>query len=418
MYAPSKKTTLIRLGFKRSLAERVPEIEESEAMGTFLKLDRSIKMRKPTSHFRLFFRCVHAFDQVQMREFLQLYGNQVEHLQVTVMWIPMTPRELEFYEKLPKLKSLTVAMICLNPDFDPSSEEHQCDIVPCPSTFRKLKTLKIEFHFVTYGTTETSHLWKLIQSCSQLEHLRLPVSVVHSITNEHQHRRGDMDMGYFGNVLRHKFPHLWPEYPEAIPVVLKRFKQILQEQGRQHFQSLDIRNLNADWGRDIEHMELALLEVTMKYKLKLANVPGIFLSKITSVHLNQIAQHVVSVTMHRNFPWIQSHDFKGVALPNVEKVTGLVWTCLEWALPFLKARMTTVLFPGLRKLEIFILNGSGISLAYIWETFRNLEEVTIAGCVEETSDELLGDSLFFGRNPNHVEDPQEPAFLQLTSILL
>lgn len=85
------------------------EVEDpTPSLETFLLEDKLSSIQKPVSRFKLEFKTSHIFSYPLIQEFLRKYGNQVRQLEVSRITFPFSEAESQFYQQLPKLKSLTV----------------------------------------------------------------------------------------------------------------------------------------------------------------------------------------------------------------------------------------------------------------------------------------------------------------------
>lgn len=370
------------------------EEEEAPLMSSFSREDKKIKMRMPTSYFRLIFSHTPLLAQLQCQNFLKRYGQQIKHLEVSHMSLPLEPGEFKFYEELPNLKSLRVEELMEDRNGPEEDEEVRGNEVitslPLPKNLKQLKTLKIENHQVDGPVDAPSHFWKFVESCTSLEYLRLP---------ELQYVNEELEVNAStGNVLKTQFKYLIPEYPQYIPVQVAQLRRILNMKNHTRLRYLDLAKLGGNLGVGLnKNLIQDFCHLCTNHDLKLVNVLSSYVRKIPGISLETIASHILSVRSYLDFP--QCDPFKGITLPNVEEMKGIVWSDLPSHNVVLERKLTAGLFPGLRKLEIYLFMGTGISMEGLWGKFPNLEEITFAGYIEgvrSKSHEPIGDVMFMG----------------------
>lgn len=98
---------------------RVGESEEEKvkrelepSLESFLLSDQIMCIQLPVSRFKLdFLPEEKAWQHPLIPEFLQKYGNQIKHLEIYHMTLPMDKAEFQFYEQLPNLRSLSMTSL-------------------------------------------------------------------------------------------------------------------------------------------------------------------------------------------------------------------------------------------------------------------------------------------------------------------
>lgn len=333
-------------------------------MDTFLRENDLCTIRKPTSTIRL---NVSVLNHPQIDKFLSHYGNQIKHVVITELTLPLEESELHFYDKLSKLKSLTVTFAKLR----------HCEVSnPLPKSFQELKHLKIRNLEKTKTIEQANHLWKMFEFCSNLRSFGCPC-----VTDVH----------------------------------FQKFQQILRKGQHKKFQIYDVEGF-----ADCKKISLIsdLYELSLNCNVKLVNIVCKLVCSFDKLQLQQIAKNIVSIRKLIFLDYLD--DLVDVTLPNLEKIEFcfLIEDDEESHLYFLDEEyngqvgvMTRVLrgsvtFSNLRKLEIWFPRYAETSgkLALMWAYLPSLEELIFL----ESCGESVEDVAFIG------EDGTLP-FLHLTS---
>lgn len=336
----------------------------SENIKDYLDKDAASSIKMPTTHFKIMFDSTESFKSPLIQKFLQQYGNQIEHLHIAGMNIPMGSSEFDFYVRIPNLKSLQVDSVTVtNPE---------CVIFP--SSFNKLKCLK-----VIHVRENSNGIWKLFEACTGLERYRLP---------RYTEERYTQNPNYYGKQF-------------------DQMKNILRMGKHAKFTYLDASLLNTTGNHHVQN-GVSLCDLVRSFSLKLENFYWMKLSKKEDVE--RITQHVVSFE-----GFLYQEEFQQLEYANLEKITEFQWSDDPDKLTNLTRMFQPKNLPALKILEISLLEG-GASLEYIWSNFPTLEEVTLLYCsflglggFVQPGD---GDTAFLGSNL------ESPAFLNLTSKLL
>lgn len=100
------------------------------SLESFLPKDYLCSIRNPTGCFSLkFSKDEKIFANPHLLTFVEKYCNQIENLRVSYLSIPLGEDEWNFYEKLPKLKRISIG------DFDAQKDLSPLDII-LPTTFK------------------------------------------------------------------------------------------------------------------------------------------------------------------------------------------------------------------------------------------------------------------------------------------
>lgn len=332
--------------------------EGDDSLESFVQKDSTSSIKLPTTRFKLDFRTTQVFRHPCIARFLEQYGNQIEHLAVSRLSIPMQEDELSFYESLPNLRTLKVI------DSTELCGRSQKEII-LPRTFRTLKSLKIP-NFNRCMPRQTNVHWKLVEFCTGLE--------------------------VFGNTM------LVSQHKDHF----KEMCQILEQNDHRHFQHYDMNAHNCSIWRN--NALPGLFEMMIGHNVKLINVTADILGGLGRIHLEKIASLILSIKdlqMPRDFNF-----HKGVLLPNVNKIECLsvIGEDLCPASERQRRGWSGVL-PGVTKLEVTIPKdvGDPENLSALWESFPNLVEL------EVTNDEGLTNVAFMSEpflrlRSKHVKD--------------
>lgn len=134
---------------------------------SFLQEDRASRIRMPVKDFSLSFRNSDVFERdPNLPEFLEKYGRQIEYLGVPYITIPPRKCEVDFYEKLPRLRWLDI-MSFREEDFGPES------VASFPITFRSLETLRLPNCNPDEDYADENYKLKLLECCKELKYFYL-----------------------------------------------------------------------------------------------------------------------------------------------------------------------------------------------------------------------------------------------------
>lgn len=348
------------------------EEDDASSIETLLCRDNSSSIKLPITRFRLIFRSVDIYCDPRVIEFVQRYGQQVEHLEISHVTLPLSEREQEFYEKLRKLRSLTVF----------HAHEVECLMDKAfPGIFKNLKSLKI-VKMTWLNLPESNHLCRMLEYCKNLEFFGFPA--------------------YHGMEL------------EEFLILFKKVRQILEHDERPRGVTYDLKELRSKFYQEI------LSEVMVNPYSKLQNVyPGVLLScnheVLQATALQVVSLQALSVSKFVGDPAMGAHD-PCIPLPNIQEIQvsftqteGLgrnaeVVVAVSPELHLMEIRRRLSIFPALKKLEVLLPRGFGDPglLSLMWDCFTNLEEVTFTNNCE------IKDVAFIGING-------ERPFLNLTS---
>lgn len=326
----------------------------------------------PTSHFHIEFESTRAFGNCHLQTFLKLYGDQITQLQVYRQRLPITEKEIEFYENLPNLKCLSVVQKETR-----NSIGAVCDPkLHLPRVFTKLKELNVDKDCPGFS------VWELLDFCTNIRsfsYMNIIEDVKElkrllSVLDKHQHKR--------------------LEFLDLNHVALDQFELSIPE--RRHLTSL-------------------LIALMTKLDLKLLNVAPRIFDVMDQNQRNQFAPRIFSlgslditdpllgkIRSVELFPKVRtaalSMEFNN---PDVDK--SETCTIIASILSVFSCKN----MPSLRILSIRIRDsdfGDDVSLLLpgVWGNFPNLEELYFQRAP------LIEDIMFIGKNG-------ELPFLQLTS---
>lgn len=341
------------------------ELRGFQSVEAFLQNDRSSTIQQPTTRFSLLNsfpdkkKSVDSlFRSPQLNKVLESYATQMVHLTVWRMNLPLGRNEIQFYERLPNLRSLRILVMVAKCEGDKS-------VSPSfPQPFANLRRLKIQNFEPRDRPFATELLCGLVQYCRKLEHYNPPFlthpspSALSSIV-ENGHLK-KMALGCFSLA----------STPENA-----RLKQ--------------------------------LFDVLLNHNVKGTHVCTEALNSCEQTTLQTISPHIISLNME-NFLHTCLH---GVVFPNVEKLSFFEFdydddsynpqaTCRLWHLLFPNR------FPAVKRVAIGCLDYHSRNdvMQFIWTAFPNLEEIKFLF----PSSKFLEDAAFI------VQDGESP-ILQLKS---
>lgn len=262
---------------------------------------------------------------------------------MSTMTVPMDQKEIIFYEKLPRLKRLTVRFY----DHEISDEVVAFKF---PETFKRLKELRVPAP-KPGNTVGCNHYWALIEFCENVEVCGFTSIYGESrdhfkVLNEILARNCTIKLKFYDMTLDHIFT-MWD--------------------------SID----------DICHM-------CVKFGIKLLNINGDLLSSFGKVKLEKVANQVLSI---RNL-WstYEPYDFHNVPLPNVKNIELFVPKASintktgrmpdDAQISEMQRILSIKMFPGLKKLTLTLSYNRGFCsssrvLAEMWSIFPHLEELEV-----------------------------------------
>lgn len=350
-------------------------MKNQSSLMTFLEKNSKSVINKPCSRLVLNlsgWECNtgHNFCSQHLKRFAGLYGEQLTHMEVSVLALPMRDvSERTFYEQLSKLKSLTVGTLHI---LDTKEGEEIC----FPESFKRLTRLKLRVknfkNSVSYGR---NLFGKLIKYCVNLEYISCPLPEV-------------WDCEYDSN-----------EHTALLDILL----YVLEKSIHKKLRILDLQG-HVPMCQDCvptENFAPFVMEIATIHNIKLANVNA---KTFCRDQLMALAPYIVSIEIP--FP---SEDHYNIEFPNVKKMGNREadYRDDKLALEGFQENITPKLFPRLRKL-VFEETFGGMTKfsSILWNNFPDLEEVVVGSphC-------KLEDATFLGLNP------EKPAFLNLTSEL-
>lgn len=340
-----------------------------QSLASFLEEDNTNSLGKLCLRFKLDWNMdlnEKVFENPLIKDFIDRYGSQIDHLSVRKMFVPPGQHELEFYSKLPKLKSLSVLQACLNTD--------NLNEYAFPECFGKISKLKVAFireKAPEGGVAPASFggighdvfQWRLLAFCKSLRH-----------------------------------------YEAAYFTQLTLLGLIMLDTRLSRLQYYSSKNGNGihpndSWSEDE-------LPFPIESNLKWANVPLYYLSSLSLTSRNFVAPRIVSVGGFRG-----SETFDdGFVLPNVESMRlngGMLGENDSHAR--LIGQLSHEMLPMLKRVQIHNWEnstnaGASRMLSMLWSRLPNLEEVKFKKCSIE-------DIAFIGEGG-------EPPFLQLTGNII
>lgn len=304
-----------------------------QSLEIFLQEDRESSIRKPISRFRLTWGRLVTETVLQSAlfdEFLEKYGNQVAQIEVSRMSLPLGENEFKFYEKLGKLRSLTVNQVEVDVRKKITDVEFNF-----PASFRELRRIKIH----NGEHSMQGYVWKLVEFCKKLEYYATPVCA-------------DFAMLF----------------------------QVLKEKKHRNFKFYDMKHYVVGYSKFLTSKESIpeLCEMSVISDVKWVNVSSRLLTTLEKTSLEKIAPQIVST---RGF--FGREDFGGAVFPYVKEIRVVLGL---WEVP------SPRVFPGLKKLQISVsvdFRTAGI-LCMFWSRFPNLEEVKFKGSGRATDAVFMG----------------------------
>lgn len=355
--------TLVLLSVDCEQSRRDFQIRKSRVFYTlksFLEQDDQSSIPMPINRLALGWSSQLLYGHPLMPEFLEKYGNQIRHVKVQNMIVPLLPSTFNFFERLANLKSLRVTVMTLN------EGDHDNPSISFPQSFRCLTSLEI------HDWWSWPRIWKMVDFCTNLEHLGLPWQ--------------------YANVAKTDFPK-----------VVMGLGEILGRKKHKKFKYLDTDYIHLD---DRDGIRI-LSEFVVKYDLKLTNF---CYANFSALRVNDNALHdrVLFVRYLEEPPEPQEAPIP-VVLRNVKIAHAVFWPEMN-SLEHLSVIMTNTTLPALRTLELHFSERPP-SLEILWRRFPNLEDLSLTLKIHQEESDNNGDNI----NPIFLgSDPEHPAFLQLT----
>lgn len=304
----------------------------------FLRQDKRSTIPHPTSRFHLTWEGKQTETVLHqgplISDFLENYAQQITHLTISRMTIPLGKHTLDFFEKLPKLQSLSVIHLDVVVDDDGAKVE---DLI-FPESFRKLRKLKIR----SGRESQQKFLWKMIEFCRNLEYYATP------------------DTANFSMLLK-----------------------ILKEGKHKHFKFYDMKRYIPGYSHLYAEENIReLCELSVMSNIKWVNVQSTFFGSLEKAVIKEIAPQVASL---RGFSG--GENFQEVIFHNV----GAIW--FDKRFPndelFIRAleHLADKLFPNVTRVEIAIsgfCNVSGGITDLVSSRFPNLEEMRFLDASKKT----------------------------------
>lgn len=328
-------------------------------------------MKDVTSEIRIPSKRMHLLSPTETRTLqsinvdgiLHRYGNQITHLEITRMSLPVNAHdgEFQFFEKLPKLKSLTIERLIEGDEND--------DGRLFPENFKNLTTLSVASLDWNFPTRYQTLLRKLIEYCTNLEHIQYP----------HQFEAGESnDSSFF----------------------LEMMMNIVEKKTNKRLKFLDITHNQSTTNQGIlQHMR----DMILIHNMKCLGASAGHLSYMEVPELDQIAPNILSLRRGS-----EDGNCRGIVFPNVNKIS-FSWFRQQHEEPLpmelIRGTFPSNQFPNLKILKLSITQADsydGEIISSLWLDLPNLEELDLNG-----SD--IGDSVFLG------SDAANPSFLRLTS---
>lgn len=340
----------------------------------FLQRNKASSIRKPVCRLRFYMSGGKSwnFKGHSLEELTGQYGEQITHLELSTMFLPMSLKEKDFYGQFPNLKSLTVENICRNSaGIDTCSES--CSLTPFPDNFKNLKRLKIRRKDYYCNS---NLLCQLIEHCVNLNYIACPMPTL---------------------------PHETCEFDDDQHVrLLEKLKGIFEKGVHKNLKVLDFQGHVVLGHEQRPNPKLAPLVCDMAAKLNIKFL-HLNLKGFKEHHLKIIAPLILSMEI----PALKGKYFE-VEFPNVRAMgirDGAFWRD-DVPLEVVQAKLTQHIFPSLRKLVYEEIADREQFLSVLWNNLPALEEVVISNCWYS-----LEDKLFLGPIPD------QPSFLKLTSKL-
>lgn len=354
------------------------DVTKPSSLERFLIKDRGCTIRVPVTSLELQFSSTkHFTNNHLLEEFLENYRNQIVRLEIPILVLPMRRSMFQFFERLPRLKSLTVSDVVAEVDARGDDEDKDREL-RFPATFRNLK--KLDLQDLQTLSIPQNYLWNLIEFCTSLESLTFPFS----------QETGEVDQFH-------------------------KMQQVLSRKEHKNFRFYDM-TCQSDLFLVSKFEELR--DMVCRYDLKLIDIESEFLYFCESEQRKQLAPYVVSM---QGFRGDLESQFDGVTFPNLKAIrfgwfpihplpegVDELWIRENIAIPDiddLKLTLTHQIYPALRKLEIRSEFGTAAleMFGLVWGQIPNLEEVAFQNCP------ATSDAVFIG------PDPEQPTFLELTS---
>lgn len=328
------------------------------SLASFLQEDRASTIRMPVYYFSLVFKNSKVFESdPDFPEFLEKYGRQIEFLQVTYLSIPASKCEVDFYERLPRLKSLDVCSYRKEHFFSELAES-------LPSTFGSLKFLRLpDFRLDDEDTMGENYKFKLFECSKTLMTLHL-----HRLTQDLVEfqilcgilkRRTSLRFGFYCWEENPADPYPWnSELSSELCKLVGEGGTMLEKFPAGALFTLDIPQLNQISGQIISlleyQMSIALLEDFCETRVVFPNVEEIEIIMSTESEL----------FLHQVCP---DH--------NLECDIGNI----------LKKCLCPEMFCGVKKFTIYLPDCSRLSraLSLLWQFFPNLEELRFKAYIED-----------------------------------
>lgn len=340
----------------------------------------------PISRFQIMFASyADPLAHPLLPDFLTKYGRQIRHLTVPYLSIPMKRGEKKFYEQLPKLRTLSVKLLHLNPVGQGSANT---ETLQFSETFRNLT--KLDISWVSQYVSR-NNLWKLFEFCTELVHFRIPSDLYEKPLRLAQ------DLDLLHQILdqkKHNKLRILEFSP--VPMILYTYMSF-----RWHWEMGCAETCSKFQGFTKD-----LADFVTKFDLTLVNVCGHSLISFPRIQLEKIANHVVSLSMAGvNCELIKDHLPVAMEFPRLESLTHFHMS--RWDTGQLRLILKPTNFPALRKLEV---DYPTPFLAYMWKAFPNLEDVMI-GTTEFISENHAARGIF----TSGAGDDGESDFLKLAS---